>query len=55
MYMGVTEFTESRRQTCKSSEALEDLASGRSMTEVTRIEWRGTRMEYVTRDGGLVG
>ena len=42
-------LTESRRRTCKSSEALKDLAPERSRTEVTRVELRGTRMEYATR------
>jgi hypothetical protein len=28
----------------------EDLAVGRSRTAVTRVERRGTRMEYVTRE-----
>ena len=53
--MGVTMLTESRRRTCESSGAQEDLASDRSRTEVTRLEWRGTRMEYATRGrfGGL--
>jgi len=32
-----------------SSESLEDLTPGRSWTEVTRVEWQGTRMEYATR------
>jgi hypothetical protein len=46
-------LTESRRRTCESSGAQEDLADGRSKTAVTRVKWRGTRMEYATR-GGLV-
>ena len=53
--MGVTVLTESRRRTCELSGAEEDLADGWSMTVVTRVEWRGTRMEYATRRrfGGL--
>jgi hypothetical protein len=48
-------LTKSRRWTCESSGAQEDLADDRSRTAVTRIEWRGTRMEYATRRwfGGL--
>jgi hypothetical protein len=40
---------------CESSGAQEDLADDRSRTAVTRVEWRGTRMEYATRGrfGGL--
>jgi hypothetical protein len=33
---------------------LEDLAADRSRTAVTRVEWRGTRMEYATH-GRFVG
>jgi hypothetical protein len=53
--MGVTVLTESRRWTCKSSGAPEDLADGRSRTTVTHVEWWGMRMEYATRGrfGGL--
>ena len=53
--MRVTVLTESRRRTCESSGAQEDLAADRSRTAVTRVEWRGTRMEYATRKrfGGL--
>jgi hypothetical protein len=47
--MGVTVLTESRRRMCKSSGAQEDLADGRSRTAMTRVEWRGTHMEYATR------
>ena len=48
-------LTESRRRMCESSMAQEDLADGWSRTAVTRVEWRGTRMEYATRGrfGGL--
>ena len=48
-------LTESRRRTCKSSKALEDLAPGRLRMEVTRVELPGTCMEYATcgRFGGL--
>jgi hypothetical protein len=55
MYMGVTILIESRRRTCKSSRVYEDLADGRSRTAVTRVEWRGSRIEYTTRGrfGGL--
>jgi hypothetical protein len=31
-------------------QGLEDLAAGRSRTAVTRVERRGTRMEYATRE-----
>jgi hypothetical protein len=41
-------LTESRRLTCKSSEALEDSAAGRSRMEVTHVELWGMRMEYAT-------
>jgi hypothetical protein len=41
-------LTKSRRWTCESSGAQEDIADGRSRTAVTRIEWRGMRMEYAT-------
>ena len=34
---------------CESSEAQEDLAVGLSRRVVTRVERRGTRMEYTTR------
>jgi hypothetical protein len=51
--MRVTVLTESRRRMCESSGAQKDLADDRSKTAVTRVEWRGTRMEYATR-GGLV-
>ena len=44
-------LTESRRRTCESSGAQEDLAAGRSRTAVTRVELRGMRMEYATRGG----
>jgi hypothetical protein len=46
-------LTESRRQTCESSGAQEDLADDQSKMAVTSVEWRGTRMEYTTY-GGLV-
>jgi hypothetical protein len=48
-------LTESRRRTCESSGALEDEADDRSRMAVTRVEWQGTRMEYLTRGqfGGL--
>jgi hypothetical protein len=48
-------LTKSRRRTCELREAQEDLADSRSRTAVTRVEWRGTRMEYATRGrfGGL--
>jgi hypothetical protein len=49
VYMGVTVLTESRRRTCESSRAQEDLADSRSRTAVTRVECRRTRMEYTTR------
>jgi hypothetical protein len=49
LYMRVTVLTESRWRTCESSGAQEDLADDRSRTAVTRVEWRGTRMEYATR------
>jgi hypothetical protein len=51
----VTVLTESRRWTCKSSGAQEDLADGWSRTAVTRVEWQGMHMEYATRGwfGGL--
>jgi hypothetical protein len=49
VYTGVTVLTESRRRTCKSSGAQEDLADGRSRTALTRVEWRGTHTEYATR------
>jgi hypothetical protein len=54
--MGVTVLTESRRRTCESNEAQEDLTASQSRTAVTRVEWRETRMEYATRGrfGGLV-
>ena len=47
-------LTESRRQTCESSRGSEDLVVRRSRTAVTRVEWRGMRMEYAThgRFGG---
>ena len=48
VHEGVTVLTESRRRTCESSGAQEDLEAGRSRMAVTRIEWRGTRMEYAT-------
>jgi hypothetical protein len=48
--MGVTVLTESRRRTCGSSEAQRTWRAGRSRTAVTRVEWRGTRMEYATRE-----
>jgi hypothetical protein len=51
--MEVIVLTESRRRTCESSGAQEDLADDQSKTAVTSVEWRGTRMEYTTR-GGLV-
>jgi hypothetical protein len=53
--MRVTVLTESRRWTCESSGAQEDLADGRSRMAVTCVEWRGTRMKYATcgRFGGL--
>jgi len=47
-------LTESRRRTCESSGGSEDMVAGRSRMAVIRVEWRGTRMEYATRDG-LVG
>jgi hypothetical protein len=47
--MGVTMLTESRRWTCEWSGAQEDLADGWSRMAVTRVEWRGTRIEYATR------
>jgi hypothetical protein len=47
-------LTESRREMCKSSGAQEDLADDRSKTAVIRVEWRGTRMEYATRNGLVV-
>ena len=48
-------LTESRQRACELSRAQEDLADGRSRTAVTRVERRGTRMEYATRGrfGGL--
>jgi hypothetical protein len=48
-------LTESRRRTCESSRAQGDLVDGQSRMVVTRVEWRGTRMEYTTRGrfGGL--
>jgi hypothetical protein len=52
--MGVTVLTESRREMCKSSGAQEDLADDRSKTAVIRVEWRGTHMEYATRNGLVV-
>jgi hypothetical protein len=48
--MGMTVLTESRRRTCKSSGAQEDLADDRSRMAVTRVELRGTRMEYARRE-----
>jgi hypothetical protein len=51
VHMRVIVLTESRRWTCKSSGAQEDLVDDRSKTAVTRVEWRGTRMEYATCDG----
>jgi hypothetical protein len=53
--MGVTVLIESRRRTCESSRAKEDLADGRSRTAVTHVEWWGTCMEYTTHGqfGGL--
>jgi hypothetical protein len=47
-------LTESRRRTCESSGAQEDLADGRSKTAVTRVEWWGTCTEYATRGGLMV-
>jgi hypothetical protein len=47
-------LTRSRRRMCKSSEALGDLVHGRLRMEVTRVEWRGTCMDYATHSG-LVG
>jgi hypothetical protein len=54
--MEVTVLTESRRRTFESSGAQEDLADGQSRTAVTRVELRGTRMEYATHErfDGLV-
>jgi hypothetical protein len=46
---GSDRVDESRWRTCESSGAQEDLADGWSRTAVTRVEWRGMRMEYVTR------
>jgi hypothetical protein len=46
-------LTKSRRWTCESSGAQEDLVDGRSRMVVTRVEWRGMRMEYATH--GLFG
>jgi hypothetical protein len=48
-------LTESRRRTCESSGAQEDLADCQSRTAVKRVEWREMRMEYATRGrfGGL--
>nr|AWA45061.1 hypothetical protein SS31J13_000013 [Saccharum spontaneum] len=46
--MGVTVLTESRRQTCGSSEAQRIWCAGRSRTAVTRVERRETRTEYAT-------
>ena len=48
-------LTESRRWTCESSGAQEDLVVGRSSTTMTHVEWWGTRMEYATHErfGGL--
>jgi hypothetical protein len=42
-------LTESRRRAYESSGAQENLAAGRSRTAVTRVERRGTRIEYATR------
>jgi hypothetical protein len=41
-------FTESRRWTCESSEAHEDLVASQSRMVVTHVEWRGTCTEYAT-------
>jgi hypothetical protein len=41
-------LTESRQRTCESSGPQEDLADGRSRMAETRVELRGTRMEYAT-------
>jgi hypothetical protein len=54
VYMGVTVLTESRRRTCESSGAQEDLADGRSKMAVTCVEWRRTRMEYATHSGLVI-
>jgi hypothetical protein len=55
VYMEVTVLTESRRRTCESSGAQEDMEDDRSRTVVTRVERWETRMEYATREqvGGL--
>jgi hypothetical protein len=55
VYMEVTVLTESRRRTCESSGAQEDMADGQSRTVVTRVERWETLMEYATRErvGGL--
>jgi hypothetical protein len=53
--MGVTVLTESRWWSSESNRALEDLAADWARTAVTRVERRGTRIEYPTRGrfGGL--
>ena len=51
---GVTVLIESRWRTCKSSGGSRRLGGQAVMDEVTRVELRGTRMEYATRSG-LVG
>jgi hypothetical protein len=48
--MGVTVLTESRRRTCGLREAQRTWRAGQSRTAVTRVEQRGTRMEYATRE-----
>jgi hypothetical protein len=55
VYMKVTVLIESRRRTCESSRAQEDMADGRSRMVVTRVERWETRMEYATHErvGGL--
>ena len=46
-------LTESRRRTCESSGAQEDLVAGQSRTAVTRVEWQG-RVSSMLLMGGLV-